>query len=139
MISELEVNATAPALLGIRQQDLASNISQAPQDILPPVFATAYMATLMEMAVARIFHLYLQPDELSVGVSVTISHPAATPLGIPMTANAQYVGREGQLFVFEAWVKDAGGEIGRGIYKRAAVVGDRLLSGAKRRNSQTQS
>jgi predicted thioesterase len=138
MISEPEANATASARLVVEHQDLASNISQDPQDAFPPVFATARMVALMETAAARILHSCLKPDELSVGVSVNISHTAATPLGVPVTANARYVGQEHKLFVFEVWAEDAGGEIGRGIHKRAVVTVDRLLSGATRRNTLTK-
>jgi predicted thioesterase len=69
---------------------------------------------------------------------VNISHTAATPLGVPVTANARYVGQEDKLFVFEVWAEDAGGEIGRGIHKRAVVTVDRLLSGVIRRNTLTK-
>jgi fluoroacetyl-CoA thioesterase len=138
MISEPEANVTASAQLVVEQQDLASSISQDPQDSFPPVFATARMVALMETAAARVFHPFLQPDEFSVGVSVNVSHTAPTPLDSPVTANARYIGREDKLFVFEVWAEDAGGEIGRGIHKRAVVTGDRLLSGAKRRNVQIQ-
>lgn len=139
MISEPEVNAIASAQLVVEPQDLASSISQDPQDTFPPVFATARMVALMETAAARIFHPYLQSGEFSVGVSVNVSHTAATPLGILVAAYARYIERENKLFVFEVWAEDAGGEIGRGIHKRAVVMSDRLLSGAKRRNTPIQS
>jgi predicted thioesterase len=40
---------------------------------------------------------------------------------------------EGKFYVFEVVAHDRGGEIGRGMHKRAIVNVDRLLSGAARR------
>lgn len=135
MTIELETNATASATLVVEEQDLASNISRDPQDRFPPVFATARMVALMETAAARVLSPVLEANELSVGVFIQVSHTAATPLGITVTAHAQYIGREDKLFIFEVWAEDLGGEIGRGIHKRAVVNVDRLVAGATRRNA----
>jgi len=133
---ELEVNTTASAQLVVEDQDLASSISRESQDKFPPVFATARIVALMETAAARVLCPFLESNELSVGVFIQVSHTAATPLGIRVTANARYLGREDKLFIFEVWAEDCGGEIGRGIHKRAVVNVDRLLAGATRRNAR---
>ncbi|KAF3886040.1 MULTISPECIES: thioesterase family protein [Nostocales] len=135
MIGEPEIGTTASAQLVVEDRDLASSISRESQDKFPPVFATARMVALMETAAARVLREFLETDELSVGVSVDVSHTAATPLGIAVTANARYVGRENKLWVFEIWAEDNGGEIGRGMHKRAVVNVERLLAGATRRNA----
>lgn len=135
MIIELEVNTTASAELVVKDQDLASTISRESQDKFPPVFATARMVALMETAAARVLFPFLEANELSVGVFIQVSHTAATPLGITVTANARYIGREDKLFIFEVWAEDFGGESGRGIHKRAVVNVDRLLVGATRRHT----
>ena len=92
------------------------------------------MVALMEIASSRILRPYLQPGELSVGVTVDVSHTAATPRGVKVVATARYLGREGKLFVFEVTAQDFGGEIGRRTHKRAIVSIDRLLAGADKRN-----
>jgi len=113
--------------------DLAEILNQTPEDGFPPVYATSKMVGLMELAAARLMRQELSAGELSVGVSLDISHVAATPIGIEVTAEARYVGRDGRLFVFEVSARDRGGEIGRGTHRRALVSKDRLMSGAVRR------
>ena len=131
-----ELNATASAELFVSPMDLASALSLEAGDSYPPVFSTSRMVALMEIAASRILRPFLGPDELSVGVTVDVAHTAATPRGIKVTATARYLGREGKLFVFEVVAHDRGGEIGRGIHKRAIVSTERLLAGAERRNSR---
>ena len=130
---ELEQNATGTATLIVGPQDLASSISSDTGDDFPPVLATARMIALMEIAASRVLLPLLGPGELSVGVTVDITHTAPTPLGAEVTATARYAGREGKLFLFEVSAADPGGEVGRGWHKRAIVSNERLQSGAAKR------
>ncbi|PYS76832.1 MAG: thioesterase [Acidobacteria bacterium] len=127
-------HATASAELFVSPTDLASALSLEAGDSYPPVFSTSRMVALMEIAASRILRPLLAPDEQSVGVSIDVAHTAATPRGVKVTATARYLGREGKLFVFEVVAHDRGGEIGKGIHKRAVVSTERLLAGADRRN-----
>jgi fluoroacetyl-CoA thioesterase len=90
----------------------------------------------METAAARVLQPLLGPGELSVGVTVNITHSAPTSPGILVTANARYLGREGKLFVFEISARDEGGEIGRGSHKRAIVETERLQRAAANRKAR---
>jgi predicted thioesterase len=130
---ELELNATGTATLIVGPQDLASSIASVTGDSFPPVFATARMVALMEVAASRVLVPLLGPGELSVGVTVDINHTAPTPLGAEVIATARYAGREGKLYLFEVSCADKGGEVGRGWHKRAIVSSERLQSGAARR------
>jgi len=130
---EPEPNATGTATLIVGPQDLASSIASVTGDSFPPVFATARMIALMEVAASRVLVPLLGPGELSVGVTVDINHTAPTPLGAEVTATARYAGREGKLFLFEVSCADKGGEVGRGWHKRAIVSSERLQSGAAKR------
>jgi fluoroacetyl-CoA thioesterase len=130
---ELEMNATATAAWTVGPADLASALPIEMGDAFPPVFATARMIGLMEIAAARVLQPLLGPGELSVGVTVDVSHTAPTPVGALVTATARYAGREGKLFLFEVSVSDPAGEVGRGWHKRAIVSNERLQSGAARR------
>ena len=89
----------------------------------------------METAAARVLQPFLEPGELSVGVTVDIIHSAPTPPGVLVTANARYTGREGKLFVFEIDAQDEAGEVGRGSHKRAIIETNRLLRTALKRNA----
>ena len=132
---EPEINATATAELVVGPNDLASSIPAEYGDSFPAVLATARMVALMETAAARVLQPLLGPGELSVGVTVDITHIAPTPPGVLVTATARYTGLEGKLFVFEISAHDQGGEIGRGSHKRAIVETERLLRAAAKRNS----
>ena len=133
---ELEIGATATVELVVGPQDLASSISNEHGDAFPAVLATARMVALMETAAARVMQPLLGPGELSVGVTVDITHTAPTPAGVLVTATAQFSGREGKLFVFEISAHDEGGTIGRGSHKRAIVETERLQYAAAKRNAR---
>jgi fluoroacetyl-CoA thioesterase len=131
-----EIGATASVELVVAASDLASALRLGPEDAFPPVLATFRMVALMEVAAARLLRPYLGPGELSVGVTVDVTHSAATPEGVTVTATASYAGREGKLFRFEVVARDRGGEIGRATHRRAIVTSERLLAGALGRNAQ---
>lgn len=131
--NEPELNATATAELVVGPEDLASSLPIEMGDQFPAVLATARLVALMEIAAARVLKPLLEAGELSVGVTVDISHTAPTPPGAQVTTTARYAGREGKLFLFEVSATDPGGEIGRGWHKRAIVTSERLQSGAAKR------
>jgi len=134
---ELALDTTATASIRVGPADLASAVSGDPAagvvDEFPAVLATARMIGLMEVAAARAMAPLLAAGELSVGVTVDVSHLAPTPPGVEVTATARYTGRDGKLYVFEVSAADPGGEIGRGTHKRAIISAARLIAGAARR------
>lgn len=133
----LTIGDTASATTRVTDADTAEVLSQNAEDAFPAVYATSRMIGLMELAAARVMRPALSSGELSVGVVVDVTHLAATPVGMEVSAEARYVGREGKLFVFEVSARDCGGEIGRGTHRRAIVSKDRLMSGAARRTGRT--
>jgi len=133
------LNSTATARMVVGDTDLASALPMASGDAFPAVLATARMVALMEIASARLLHPCLGAGELSVGVSVEVTHTAPTPKGATVMAEARYLGREGKLFLFEIVASDQGGEIGRARHKRAIVSVDRLQAGASKRNPANES
>jgi fluoroacetyl-CoA thioesterase len=134
LMKEPEIDATVTAELFVSQSDLASALTLEPGDSYPDVFSTSRMVALIEIASSRILRPYLRPGELSVGVTVDVTHTAATPRGVKVIATERYLGREGKLFLFEVTAEDRGGEIGRGTHKRAVTSTERLLAGADKRN-----
>ena len=133
-MTEPLLNSTTTAQMVVGDSDLASALTMRSEDAFPAVFATARMVALMEIASARLLHACLGAGELSVGVSVEVTHTAPTPKGATVMAEARYVGREGKLFLFELVASDQAGEIGRGRHKRAIVSVERLQAGALKRN-----
>jgi predicted thioesterase len=137
-MSEPEIGATGTAAMTVKAPDLASAFRLAPEDAFPPVYATARMVALMEIAAARVLAPHLAEGERSVGVLIEVTHSAATPEGVGVEAVARYLGREGKQHRFEVVARDRGGEIGRAIHARAVVSSDRLVAGAVRRNSRRE-
>lgn len=132
----LQVGTTATASVTVTGADLAGVLNQTPEDAFPSVYATSKMIGLMELAAARAMRPALQEGELSVGVSLDIQHTAATPVGVEVVAEARYLGPEGKLHVFELIARDCGGEIGRGLHRRAVVAAQRLIQGAFKRTTK---
>lgn len=132
---ELAIGTTGSVERVVANEDLATQYNREPGDAFPPVFATSAMVGLMEMAAARAMHPLLAAGELSVGVTVDVLHSAATPPGVNVRAEAKFTGKEGKLYVFEVMASDPGGEIGRGIHKRAIIAAARLAEGAARRTA----
>ncbi|MBF0418244.1 MAG: thioesterase [Magnetococcales bacterium] len=113
--------------------DSARLLCQAQGDDFPDVLATSRMIGLMELAAARLMRPELQAGELSVGVSLDVTHQAATPLFETIRVRATRDGREGKLYRFRVEVRDEGGIVGSGTHLRAIVRQERLIENARRR------
>jgi predicted thioesterase len=129
----MNIGDTAEAGFTVQRRDSAAALPIAPEDSFPDVFATSRMVALMEIAAARLLRPQLEPDQHSVGVSVSIKHVAATPIGGNVRAVATYLGPEGKLFRFKVEAFDDAGAIGDGEHTRAIVSTSRLLAGAAKR------
>jgi len=132
-MTQMQEGESASAQMVVAPTDLASALALRPEDVYPDVLATSRMIALMEFASARVMQPYHGPGELSVGVTVDVSHIAPTPVGAMVIAESRYVGRDGKLFIFEVSARDEAGEIGKGMHKRAIITTERLLAGAARR------
>lgn len=130
---ELVVGATAEAEFVVQPADTARALAVSPADDFPEVFATSRMIALMELAAARVMKPSLRDGELSVGVSLHVSHTAATPVGARVRAVATFLGPEGRLFRFRVEAFDEAGPIGAGEHTRAVIGTERLLAGAAKR------
>jgi predicted thioesterase len=118
----------------VGEADTAAALSTVTGDLFPAVLATTKCIALLELAAGRLLKPLLNPGELSVGVVVDVKHTAATPVGAWVEAEARYTGRDGKLYAFDVTARDAGGEVMRGVHKRAVVDESRLLEGAKKRD-----
>ena len=117
----------------VRESDLASALSSDHKESFPHVFATSRMVALMEVAAARAMETVLQEGELTAGVSINVTHTAATPAGSTVRATARFLQMQGKFYRFEVSAEDEAGEVGRGIHDRAIVLHQRLLEGAEKR------
>jgi predicted thioesterase len=134
----MEIGQTAEATLVVKRSDTAEAVAIESDEAFPAVLATSRMIALMELAAARLMKPLLQDGQLSVGVTVSIKHTAATPVDSQVRAVATFAGEDGKLFRFRVEAFDEAGAIGEGEHTRAIVNTERLLaSAAKRRSSRS--
>jgi fluoroacetyl-CoA thioesterase len=95
---------------------------------MPPVFATANMIALVEWTCVAALAPYLAPTERTVGTRVEISHTAATPIGISVTADIELVEIDGRRLCFKVSCHDEREPIGEGFHERMLVDHDRFMA-----------
>ena len=101
----------------VAHKDLAGTVEPS----LPPVLATAMMSLAMELAAIDALTPYLEPGEMTVGVTVNVTHTAATPEGWKVRAEAEVTRVEGRRIEYVIRAFDEKEEIGSGTHTRAAI------------------
>jgi len=93
---------------------------------MPKVFATGFMIVLMEWVCTELVAQHLEPGEGSVGVHVDVSHLAATPPGMTVTAEAECIEVAGPRLAFKVRAHDGIDLIGEGRHERFIVNWDKF-------------
>jgi fluoroacetyl-CoA thioesterase len=107
----IDVELTVPALSG----------AFAGFADMPPVLATAFMVGFIEWTCIEALRPYLEPDERSLGTLVDVTHVAATPVGMTVTAEVEIVEIRGRKVRFKVACRNDLGLIGDGFHERAVV------------------
>jgi len=90
------------------------------------VLATPVMINLIEAAaLAAVEHL-LPPGHQSLGIHLDVSHVAATPVGLRVTATAEVLSVEGRTVTFRVEARDEFERIGGGTHQRVVVSVERF-------------
>lgn len=90
------------------------------------VLATPVMINLVEeAALAAIEHL-LDEEQQSLGTHIDISHIAATPTGMKVTAEAELIAIDGRKLSFAVKAYDEVELIGEGRHNRVIVTGTKF-------------
>ncbi|AHB48622.1 thioesterase [Hyphomicrobium nitrativorans NL23] len=95
------------------------------------VYATPAMIALMEAAAVAAIEKHLAPGETSVGTHLDVSHKAATPPGLAVSATATLLAVDGRKLTFAIEARDATEQIGDARHTR--VIIDRTRFEAKAR------
>lgn len=88
---------------------------------MPEVFATGYMVGFMEWACMQALAPHMEEGERTVGTMINVTHEAATPAGMEVSATVRCVGIDGKRTVWEVIARDEVEVIGRGTHERYAV------------------
>lgn len=95
-----------------------------------PVFATPAMVALIEGAAFEAVNPFLDAGLTTVGTLVNVTHNAATPVGMAVTARAELVEIDGRRLVFQVQVRDDQEVVGQGRHERFIVKEEKFLSRA---------
>ena len=105
---------------------------------MPPVFATAQMIAFVEWTCVAALQPYLSRQQRTVGTRVDMSHLAATPVGMTVTAEIELVEIDGRRLCFKVSCRDEADLIGEGFHERAIIDHDRFISRLARKQPSSQ-
>jgi len=89
---------------------------------MPEVFATGFMVGFLEWACIDAIKPHLDwPEEQSLGTHINVSHTAATPPGLLVTARVKLVKIDGQRLTFEVEADDGVDIIAAGTHERFVI------------------
>ena len=91
------------------------------------VYATPCMAALMEQAACNAIAEFIPEDKTSVGIALSLTHSAATPVGLTVTAEAEVTAADGKTVSFQITAFDEKGKIGEATHTRAVVTQQRFM------------
>src|SRR5215831_7043611 len=107
---------------------------------MPPVFATAFLVGFVEWTCIEALRPYLTHEQRTVGVHVDLSHSAATPVGMKVTAAVELIAVDDRRLRFKVACRDEAEAICAGHHDRFIVDAARFLARMerKRRPSRQQ-
>lgn len=89
---------------------------------MPEVFATGFLVGLLEWACIMAIKPHLDwPQEQTVGTHINVSHEAATPPELEVTATVELVAVEGRKLTFTVEAYDGVDCISRGSHERFVI------------------
>ncbi len=96
---------------------------EAPEFLLmPEVFATGFLVGFLEWACIKAVIPHLDwPEEQSLGTHIDVSHEAATPSGLEVTASVELIAVQGRKLTFTVSAHDGVDLISRGRHERFVI------------------
>ncbi len=114
------LRASTEILVGTR--DTAHHVGSGKIKVL----ATPVMIMLLEEAALHAVEDLLPPGYQTVGTRLDVSHTAATPVGMRVTAHAEVTAVDGRKLTFRVWAEDEIEAIGEGTHERIVVEVERF-------------
>lgn len=105
---------------------------------MPEVFATGFLVGFLEWACIKAINPHLDwPSEQTVGTHIDVSHEAATPPGLEVTARVELIEVNGRKLVFEVEAHDGVDRISKGRHERFIINKEKFDArvGEKKRNA----
>jgi fluoroacetyl-CoA thioesterase len=104
---------------------------------MPEVFATGFLVGFLEWACIKAINPHLDwPQEQTVGTHIDVSHEAATPAGLEVTATVELVEVDGRRLAFAVEAHDGVDLISKGRHERFIINKEKFIAkvGTKKRN-----
>ena len=111
------IGATGKFEQTVETRHLASELDSS----LAAVLSTPTMVAMMEQAAINAIKPFLEAGESSVGMTIEVSHTAATPPGHRARAEAEVTKVEGRRLEFSVRAFDDVEQIGSGSHRRAVI------------------
>ena len=89
--------------------------------VMPAVFATGFMVGFMEWACMEALKPFLEENERTVGTLIHVTHEAATPIGMEVSATVRCMEFDGRKSLWEIVARDEIDIIGRGTHERFLI------------------
>ena len=131
-MSNLKPGLIGESTLVVQAKYTASHLGSGSGGV--DVLATPIMIGLMEDAARRVVDPSLEPGQMSVGVNLNVTHLAATPVGMQVTARAELVAVEGRWLTFKVEAHDDKEKIGEGTHTRAIINLDHFMAKAREKS-----
>ena len=94
---------------------------------MPEVFATGFLVGFLEWACIKAVNPHLDwPREQTVGTHIDVSHEAATPPGLEVTAAVELIAVEGRKLIFSVEAHDGVDLISKGRHERFIIDRERF-------------
>jgi len=97
----------------------------------PEVFATGFMVGFMEWDCMEALKPFLEEDEHTLGTMINVTHEAATPIGMEVSATVRCLEIKGKKTVWEVVARDEADVIGRGTHERFLVNSEKFMQRLK--------
>jgi fluoroacetyl-CoA thioesterase len=96
---------------------------------MPEVFATGFLVGFLEWACIKAINPHLDwPTEQTVGTHIDVSHQAATPPGLQVTATVELIEIEGRKLVFAVEAHDGIDLISKGRHERFIINKEKFVA-----------
>lgn len=120
----IQVGQSATATVTVTESNIAKTMKSGSLE----VFATPAMCALMEEAAQTAVQPELNDSEGTVGISLSISHDAPSPMGTTITATATVTAVEGRKISFAIEASDGIGIIGKGTHERFVINNEKFMT-----------
>ena len=120
----VSVGQTATSTVTVTESNIAKTMKSGSLE----VFATPAMCALMEEAAQAAVQPHLEEGEGTVGISLSISHDAPSPMGSTIIAKATVTAVEGRKITFNIEASDGIGIIGKGRHERFVINNEKFMT-----------